>query len=122
MEQSKKLFELLQSVSDVLFPAGLGEKKVEINSRGVDGDTPLHVIVNRNDIEGAKLLIDTGAEVNAVGDMGETPLHVAVSQENIDMIKLLLTTGAGENVKSEFGLSPRELAESKGDNFHELFM
>jgi uncharacterized protein len=70
------LEEVLMSTSDVLFPAELGERRVEVSSRDVDGDTPLHVMAWRDDVVGAEILLAAGADVDAVGDMGTTPLHV----------------------------------------------
>jgi hypothetical protein len=42
--------EVLQSTSDVLFPAELGEKPVAIDSHNTDGDTPLHGVAWRDDL------------------------------------------------------------------------
>ena len=39
----KSLQEILQSVSDELFPAELGRKIVTLDSRDVMGDTALHI-------------------------------------------------------------------------------
>ena len=106
---------------DVIFPAELGKKAVEVNSRAPDGDTPLHVMAWRNDLEGAQLLIDGGANVNAAGDMGSTPLHVAIYENNIEMAKLLLKAGADSAIRSEFGRTPREDDTKKGGAIAKLF-
>ena len=102
------------SLSDVMFPEDLGEHTVTIDSRGCDGDTPLHVLLWRNDVDGLKSLILAGAEVNAIGDMGETPLHIAVSENLPDAIEALLDAGADPDIRSEFGKTPREIAASIG--------
>jgi ankyrin repeat protein len=112
--------EILQSTSDALFPADLGNRRVAIDSRGCDGDTPLHVLLWRKDTDGTKLLIAAGADTNAVGDMGETPLHVAVSQELLDVIEALLSAGASPDIRSEFGDTPRERAAARGGVAAEL--
>ncbi len=106
--------EVLQSTSDVLFPAEIGDKRVMIDNAGSDDDTPLHVLIRRDDTEGAELLIKNGANVNAPGDMGETPLHVAVSQGNRKLIKALLSAGAKTDAVSEFGKTPLDCAAEKG--------
>jgi hypothetical protein len=41
------LDEILQSTSDALFPAEVGEAKVDIDSFGMDGDPPLHISFGR---------------------------------------------------------------------------
>jgi len=119
-KKRKTLEEILQSVSDVMFPAELGEKQVLIDSRDVEGDTPLHVMAWREDLYGAKILIDAGADVNAVGDMGETPLHVALTNKNEELTELLLNSGANPDIRSEFEETAREKAEEMGGVFKKL--
>jgi ankyrin repeat protein len=121
MSAVRTLNDILSSVSDVLFPEDIGERPVFVNSVGVDDDTPLHVMAWRNDVEGAKVLIDAGADVNAVGDMGETPLHVAVGQNNRDLVLLLLQAGASCDVRSEFGSTAKEEALAKGKDIATCF-
>jgi ankyrin repeat protein len=111
---SRSLQEVLQSTSDTLFPAELGEAPVTLQSTDCDGDTPLHVLAWRGDTEGALLLIRNGADVNAVGDMGETPLHVALSQGNRLLVAALIAAGARTDIRSEFGQTPAERAKELG--------
>jgi ankyrin repeat protein len=115
------LDEVLQSTSDVLFPEEMGKRKVDPTSRDAEGDTPLHVILWRNDERGAELLIEAGADVNAIGDMGETPLHVAVRQKNGRLVSALLNAGAKSDIRSEFGQTPMEMAADAGDAIASLF-
>jgi len=111
---SRTLDEVLWSVSDAIYPDSLGEKPVEVNCHGADGDTPLHVLAWRDDTEGAAILVAAGANVNALGDMGETPLHVAARQGNAVLLDLLLRAGGDPSLRSEFGLTVRELAAGRG--------
>jgi len=119
-KERQTLDEILQSVSDFIYPDKMGKAKVEINSKDVCGDTPLHVLIGRGNNYGIELLIDNGAEINAVGDMGETPLHVAISQENTKAIELLLKSGAKTNIKSEFNETAIEKANKKGGEIAQL--
>lgn len=109
----RTLEDILQSTSDSLFPAELGARRVAVDSRDADGDTPLHVLVRRRDFDGAKQLIAAGANPNAVGDMGETPLHVAVRQGAADIVEALVAAGARPDIRSEFGDTPLSLAAGK---------
>jgi ankyrin repeat protein len=106
--------DILQSTSDVLFPEDSGDRPVAVDSVGACGDTPLHVMAWRNDVEGAKLLLDAGANVDVVGDMGETPLHVAVGQGNRELVLLFLQAGANCDIRSEFGTTAKEEALARG--------
>lgn len=105
---------VLASVSDVLFPADLGERPVAVDSRGADGDTPLHVLAWRRDAEGAAVLIAAGADVNAAGAMGVTPLHVALRQRDRSLVAALVRAGARSDIRSEFGHTAAELADREG--------
>src|SRR5688572_27133423 len=89
--------EVLASTSDVLFPGDISSRRMTVDCRAADGDTPLHVIAWRDDVRGARLLLAAGADVNAQGDMGYTPLHVAVAKGSVAMVTLLLEAGARTN-------------------------
>ena len=111
---NRTLYEVLQSTSDCLYPAELGEAKVRIDNTGCDGDTPLHVLIWRGDTAGAVLLIENGAPVDAAGDMGETPLHAAISKKDMATIDALIKAGARTDIVSEFGKTALEKASSEG--------
>lgn len=112
--------ELLASCSNALFPAELGSKKVEITSRGSDGDTPLHVLLRRKNSIGAIALIEAGADVNAVGDMSETPLHLAVKNDDVLVAAALIARGADPDSPSEFDQTPRSLATNASREMRQL--
>ncbi|MES1195726.1 MAG: ankyrin repeat domain-containing protein [Steroidobacter sp.] len=120
MKQRRSLQEILQSTSDVLFPAELGERVVTIDSCDVCGDTPLHVMVWRSDLYAVKWLLESGADVNAVGDMDETPLHVAIRKGSVDIIETLLSAGANTTIRSEFNQTSMEAAEAIGGEVYKL--
>lgn len=65
--------EILQSLSDVMFPEHAGAATVSLSSRGYDGDTALHVLAWRGDTASAKVLLEAGADPNAPGEMDDTP-------------------------------------------------
>jgi ankyrin repeat protein len=121
MDTPTRVEDILRSVSDVLFPSGLGEREVRLDSRGSDGDTPLHVLAWRKDLDGIQALIQAGADVNAIGDMGETPFHVAMHDEFPGAIELFIKAGANPDIVSEFGQTPRSLALAIGGATAETF-
>ena len=113
-QAEKKLEEVLQSASDRLFPAEIGEAKVCLDSRDRDGDNALHVFIWGNETKSALFLIESGIDINAVGDMGETPLHAAIHKKNMAVIKALLNANTRTNIVSEFGKTALDLAMEKG--------
>jgi hypothetical protein len=115
------LRELLQSTSDVLFPADMGERRVELDSRDSDGDTPLHVLLWRRDVQGARELIAAGADTTAAGDMDDTPLHVALRLELADAVAMLLAAGADPDAHNCFGDTPRAMAYKRGGAVADCF-
>lgn len=121
MTTRRSLDEVLRSTSDVLFPDQGGRQPVGIGSRGLEGDTPLHVMTWRQDRDAVQLLLEAGAEVDAVGDMDQTPLHVATMQQDEAIAELLLRAGADPGIRSEFGDTPRELADRQGGGMLALF-
>jgi ankyrin repeat protein len=118
----RSLDEILQSVSDVLFPDGLGETHVDINCRGAGGDSPLHVLAWRLDVDGMQRLLEAGADVDAVGEMGQTPLLVAIALDSEDMVKLLLEADAHVMIRSEFDKTALDEACEKGGRVREMVL
>jgi len=108
------LDEILADCSEVLFPAEMGNAAVTLNCHGVEGDTPLHVMVWRDNNHAVLALIEAGADVNAVGDMSETPLHVALRKQNLVVIEAMLKAGATLTRVSEFGQTPLDVAKEIG--------
>ena len=107
------LEQLLQSTAQALFPDD-ASAVVTLDSRAEDGDSPLHVLLWRKDVEGVRMLVDAGADVDAAGDLDETPLHVAVRHGLADAVACLLQAGADPDVPCVFGDTARERAQRHG--------
>jgi ankyrin repeat protein len=89
-----------------------------IHAWSPDGWTALHL--NFNNLEMAKLLIDSGADLNlnSRNKLNATPLQGAAANNWIDLAKLYLSHGANVNCRSEEGGSP--LHEAAGNGFIEF--
>ena len=121
MKSDRTIEDILKSTSSVLFPEEFGNRKVELDTRDCDGDTPLHVMAGRNDRVAVEMLIEAGADINALGDMGETPLHVATRRESLLSMEALLFSGAKTNIKNEFGENVQEAVKRKGGKIEKIF-
>lgn len=65
-----------------------------INDWNIEGDTSLHIAVQEDHVELAKMLIRRGASINTFNYNRRTPLHLAVQNQSYDMMRLLLEHGA----------------------------
>ncbi len=116
----RSIEEVLASTSAVLFPEKMGTAAVEVNSRDVMGDSPLHVMARRTDRHAVRLLLDSGANVDVVGDMGETALHIAIRQGDLENVRTLLWFGASTSIQSEFGETAIDAAARMGGEMGRL--
>ena len=73
-------------------------KRAEINTRNVQGWTPLHVAASGGDLAVVELLLKHGADVNAESHIGGTPLDHAVTYgQSREVAALLQAHGATGN-------------------------
>jgi ankyrin repeat protein len=79
------------------FPALADTVPASRAAADIDGTTPLHWAVYRNDLAEVKRLIAGGANVNASNDYGSTPLAEAAVTGNVEVIRALLKAGADVN-------------------------
>ena len=79
---------------------------------GKRGVTPL--ISAADNLEGAKLLLDSGANPNTSDESGNTPLHAASLRGNQEMVELLMNRGANPNVIDVNGKTALHLAAQNG--------
>ena len=78
--------------SDKAEVRALLEQHLDVNATAVDGDTALHWAAYWDDLETARLLLDSGANVNTANRYGVTPLSLAATNGSAAMIDLLLAT------------------------------
>ena len=84
-------------------------RKADINSKDVDGQTPLHVAARVDHVEMAKLLLAHGANVNEKDTQGKTPLFAAARKGSREMVELLVAHGADINARNNDGWTPLHL-------------
>ncbi|CAH1281223.1 unnamed protein product [Diabrotica balteata] len=85
--------------------------KIDLNSRDIWNNTPLHNALKYGHEELARCLIKSGACVNHVDTDGNTPLHLAArtgttSRTSIDTVRLLLKHMSDVNSKNNRGFTP----------------
>jgi ankyrin repeat protein len=86
------------------------EQGADVNAKGAQGLTPLHIASAMRSEEMIKLLLDKGAYVKAKTDNQWTPLHFAADggegEKFVRIIKLLLDKGADVNAQTDIGATP----------------
>ena len=84
------------------------ELQVDINKLKTERysrHTPLHLAIDRCNLEIVKLLLKHKADPNRLNLKGDTPLYLAVSKGHIEIVKELLKNGA-EVDKRSLGVTP----------------
>ncbi|OCL11403.1 ankyrin repeat protein, partial [Glonium stellatum] len=73
--------------------------RVNVNSPGNDGSSPVQCAAKSGDVQIMELLMRHGADVNALPSRNEgyTALHFAAEKGKIDMVRVLLDAGAHAN-------------------------
>ena len=61
-----------------------------IDVRNSDSKTALHIIIENEDMENLRKLLEYGPSLKIPDDRGDTPLHYAVSTKNIDIVGVIL--------------------------------
>lgn len=70
------------------------------------GDTALHIVARRRDLQYLKYLAQKGADVNAVNKTGESPLSIAVGLGWLEGVEYLLFRKARTDITNETGETP----------------
>ena len=109
-----RLQAVLRAAAEIMFSAEADDGSIGVNSRTLEGDTPLHVFAWRGEVESVRVLLDASADVDALGDMDETALHIALRQQNEALVRLLVDAGARTTICSEFGETAQDIAHRLG--------
>jgi ankyrin repeat protein len=83
-----------------------------VNAHAYDGWTPLHLASFFGHVEGARLLLESGADVHAISrnSLKNTPLHAAAAGRHPDVALLLLERGADPQVTDAGGYTAGKIA------------
>lgn len=95
----------------VLLAAGARTDSVAANPTRV---MPLHSAASARNLEGARLLLESGSPVNARQQLGWTPIHAAAQNGDRALTELLLKHGADPTLANDQGQTPAMVATEKG--------
>ncbi|MBA8667849.1 ankyrin repeat domain-containing protein [Holosporaceae bacterium 'Namur'] len=75
------------------------ENILSVNTRYIEGNTPLHQAVLHKDYEMCEWLLNKGANINIPNKYDETPLALALEDNNPRLHTLLISRGANPNTQ-----------------------
>ncbi|KPM02975.1 85 kDa calcium-independent phospholipase A2-like protein [Sarcoptes scabiei] len=84
--------------------------KFRLDLVNIKGDTPLHVMTQRNRLLCVISLLCAGANINAKNKFGNTPLHHAIKSDEIYLARTLIVFDADLNAVNKINESVRHLA------------
>ena len=90
------------------------KKGADVNSKGDDGEPPLHLAVINSDTEMIAFLLEHGASINEPDSDGYSPLALAAARNKARAIKLLVTKGADIEAAIPGGYTPLFIATAEG--------
>ena len=96
---------------DVVEVRGLVAAGSDVEERGEDGGTPLHVAGH---VEVMRVLLEMDAEKEAKDDNGSRPLHQAAYSGHVEAMELLVQMGAEKDAKDANGRTPLHWAAAMG--------
>ncbi|KRX02887.1 Ankyrin repeat-containing domain [Pseudocohnilembus persalinus] len=105
------LLELVQQGFDY-------EKRTDVCRKDLKGNTPLHYVVSKNNIDFVMWLLEKNADVNIQNKNGNTPLHIAFRNRDVEVISRLIEYGGDLNIQNNLHLTP--VAYGGMDTFQQL--
>jgi hypothetical protein len=82
----------------------------DINTKGENGDTILHLACGAGNLDILKVLLAKEPDLTLVNDSNETLLHLAVEKDFVTGVEILLRAGAEKHRKNNQGLTPMDIA------------
>ena len=92
----------------------LNESVVDVNGKGINEWTALHLAVVNGHLNVATLLVSKGAILDARTRDRLTPLHLASSKGGLEMVNVLLVAGADPNLEDQGGNTAMHCAAEVG--------
>jgi ankyrin repeat protein len=86
-----------------------------INARGPENATPLHIAVAMHFEETARMLVEEGADVDLKDSRDITPLNIAAFNGDLGIVQLLLKAGAKADEPDANGTTPLFMAVGSGN-------
>lgn len=94
-------------------------RKADLNARRTniihDQEAPLHIAVDKNNMDIALLLLAAGADINVADGKGITPLIHAIYEKHLPLAEMLINKGADVNRRTKSGETALHPATYRGN-------
>ena len=104
----------ISEVRDALNYSKYKELTADVNAKGLDDWTALHIAVNENYDQVLLVLLENGANIEANTSIGRTPLHLAALRGHRKIFEILLSAGAKLNPQDKEGNTPLHFLSENG--------
>merc|ERR1712187_224005 len=107
-----------------VFEDCVNANKSHINSKNIDGSTPLHLAM-QNQSNAAKIvryLVAHGANTTEPDNEGNTPFHEAAKEATVEVLEYLIEKGADIDQQNDAGQTPIIYASNVGDQANNMFL
>lgn len=81
-------------------------KGIEVGAQTKDGETPLRLVVEAEDLEAVKLLHGRGAKINHPNNIGSSMLVGTIQHKKYEVLEYLIANGADINMADSAGHTP----------------
>lgn len=92
----------------------LSAATTQINARGDDGSSALHLAAQADDVQLLLQLLSAGANVRATDNRGDAALHLAAAAGHVAAATILIAAGADVNAADNHGYQPLHRAAAAG--------
>jgi ankyrin repeat protein len=118
MDATLRNLPSLESILDAMadLPEYLGLDRLDVNTKGGFGNTPLKIAAVWGDVDAIELLVAAGARIDERNEDGMTALHHAAAQNHPQAVKKLIALGASVDARDDDGRTPLDWAKSLGNH------
>merc|ERR550532_1995898 len=97
---------LYSNPANYLWPNKWPHPTAHLNSKNLDGDTPLIIATREGQVDNIEALLGQNVDVNIANNKGDTPLINAAEKGQRTIVEQLLIRGASVDVSNEKGDTP----------------
>ena len=84
----------------------------DVNSTDYNGNSPLMISMQNNNVEGMDYFIEIGLDLNYRNSENDTPLTIAIKEKNKKCVNSLLKNGANPDLPDRYGYRPYIIAKA----------